>query len=338
LDLWGVNRRRAEVAAAQLRQNQMSFYGTRVSLIGTIASTYFQLQDVTQQKVITEETMESRRQTLNILKLRKANGIISGLEVRQAEVSLAEVEAKLPRLDDTIAELENQLRLALGQMPGDVEVTPIAESHTLPDVIPAGLPSALLQRRPDIRAAEESLHAATAGIGVAKGALFPQLALTTEFGTETGAFADLLKRDARAWAVDFGLLQPLFHAGAKRAALSAAEEQAQQALFSFHKTVLVAMGEVSNALGNYHRACAVASVNRRLVSSSQEYLRLATLQYRNGVLGYIDVLDAQRQLFSAQLALSQAERDRRLAMTDLYKSLGGGWLDTEGNPDTSDNK
>lgn len=325
LDVWGINRRAAEVADAELVATEYQLYGQQVSIVAAIAGTYFDLQNAINRQKITESTITSRERALHILELRKAGGIISGLDVRQAEVSLAQAQRKLPGIIAEKVHLENALQILLGQKPNPVVIVEALGTEKLPTVIPVGLPSELLKRRPDIQVAEAELHAATASIGIAKGAFSPRFTLTAAYGRLSPTLDDLLNSTAEAWILEGGMLQPIFNAGANLANLEIARLEQEKVLLNYNKTLLIALVEVSDALHDYYSADDVLRADERLVAASREYLRLARLQYGNGVLNYLDVLDAQRQLFDAELSLSDAQSKKLKAVVQLYKALGGGW-------------
>ncbi len=325
IDLWGVNRRTLEAADAELSAVRYGLYGQQISIIAAIANTYFDLQNAIDRQEITEATIKSRERALQLLTLRRDGGIISGLDVRQAEVALAQAKVKLPVIVSRKVQLENALQILLGEKPTPVDILEPLDTETLLKEIPVGLPSDLLKRRPDIQVAEAKLHAATASIGIAKGALFPSFTLTAGYGRLSPTLDDLLKSQGKTWIIEGGVLQPLFNAGANLANLEIAKLEKEQVLLSYEKTILTALAEVSDALQEYYSTDEVLLATEQLVFSSQEYLRLALLQYGNGVLSYLDVLDAQRQLFDAELSLSDAKSKKLNAVVQLYKALGGGW-------------
>lgn len=325
LDLWGVNRRTAEAGRAEETQAQFNLYDLQVSLIASISSAYFDLLDIDNQLAITKATAETRREAVRILKLRKANGIISGIEVRQAEVSLAEALRKLPQLQQSQHLSETKINLLLGRAPRELIRSNNLNERNLPDTIPVGLPADLLLRRPDLRAAEHAMIAANARIGAAKGRMLPTITLTGEFGYDSSDLDNILKGGRDYWIATGGITAPIFNAGANMANYDASKEIYQQRLLAYKSSVLTALGEVSDGLSAYRLSQDQEQATQQLLTAANDYLRLATLQYRNGVLGYIDVLDAQRQQFDAELSLSQARRDRLKATSFMYKALGGGW-------------
>ena len=331
IDLWGFNRRRAEAFAADLASAGWTVNDLQVSVIGAIAATYFNLVAVREQLALVESTVVTREQTLRIQKLRNESGVISGLEVAQAKLSLAEVDHAVPGLENRGLIFENQLRRLLGEPPDAVATVRKLKDIPLVAEIPPGLPADLLERRPDVRIAELGLVATNAEVGVAKADLFPRITLTGEFGRESADLADLLESDGKAWIANLSVTQPVFNAGARRAALTAAWARRDQAAMRYTDAVLRALEDVSNAIDAVNRSRELAESTLRLRDAAAEYLKLAFARYNNGVIGYIDVLDAQRQYFDAEFSLIDATRDRHLAVAQLYRALGGGW---QSPPDT----
>jgi len=252
-----------------------------------------------------------------------AHGEMSPRESRKGR--RAQAEQQLPRLRNNQLVFENQLRRLLGEAPDAVETTAQLQDMPLTEDLPAGLPSDLLERRPDVRVAELGLVAANAEVGVATADLLPRISLTGGFGQESAELSDLLDSDGSRWIADLTVTQPVLNAGARRAAVSAAWERREQAELAYIDTVLRSLEDVSNSLSTFTRARELAASTARLRDAAQEYLSLATKRYSNGVIGYIDVLVAQRQYFDAELALIDAVRDRHLTVALLYRSLGGGW-------------
>ncbi|MEL7448332.1 MAG: efflux transporter outer membrane subunit [Pseudomonadota bacterium] len=329
LDIWGFTRRRAEAAEAALQSAQWSIYARQVSLIGAIAASYYNLVAVSEQIDVTNSTIATRVQALKIQELRNASGVISGLAVAQAKVALAEAEQQLPTLLNSRLVFENQLRRLLGEAPAAVTGTTALEDIPLETGLPPGLPAELLERRPDVRIAELGLVAANASVGVAKADLFPRVSLTGSFGNESAELSDLLDSAGRAWIATIGVVQPVFNAGDRRAALTAAWEVREQAQLAYTDTVLGSLEEVSNSIDRLARSNELSASTARLRDASREYLRLASLRYNNGVIDYIGVLDAQRQYFDAELSLIDAVRDQHLSIAQLYRALGGGWTPEE---------
>lgn len=325
IDLWGSNRRALQAAEASEQSAEFQLYAIQVSLIGSIAQTYFDLLDLDHQLHITNATIVTRREAVRILRLRHDSGIISGLEVKQAELALAEAKSSVPQLEQTIWTTENELAILIGSPPAKFERGRLLADRVLPEDIPAGLPAELLLRRPDLRAAEQALVAANARIGIAKGRFFPTLTLTGEVGSESSQLDQLLSSGTDYFDFTAGLRQPLFNAGENKAALTSSEEAYNQALIDYRRAVLEALREVSNGLNAINQSKLQTEAQAERLAAANEYLRLAELQYRNGVSSYLDVLDAQRQQFDAELALSSAHQNRLRSIAFTYRALGGGW-------------
>ena len=260
-----------------------------------------------------------------IAKLRKENGVVSGLDVRQAEVELESAKATIPSLKLEQVKTINRLKLLLAD-----EQLQVAESIDLAEQvlalsIPVAIPSQVLMRRPDVLQVEAKLHAATANIGMAKANLFPKITLTSEFGFESSQLSGLLSGGSSYWNLVGGITQPLFNAGKLRNDLTAAEERAYQSSLEYKKVVMHAFLEVSNQLMAFKSSQTIYFAQQKLLVAANEYERLARLRYRNGVASALDFMDAQRKLFDAQLSLSSAKKERLHSFVNLYRALGGGW-------------
>jgi multidrug efflux system outer membrane protein len=325
LDLWGKNRRATRAAWAQYLASAYGAQAVRLALIAEVTQAYFALEGINSRLAVNYHTLDARKQGATIARKRFSGGLTSRLEVKQAEVELASTAASIPKVEQSKLVAENNLALLMGLPPQHLELASELEDQYVPSEVTAGLPSSLLRRRPDIMQAEQALIAASEGIGVAKARLFPSIALTGSLGYQTEVFGDLLDSDGKYWIVELDVLMPLFNAGARRAELSAAESQFNQARLAYEQAVLEALREASNALNNFHKSGETLRAELALEAASQDYLNLAQKRYRNGVLAYIDVLDAQRLLFDAQIAVSVAREAQLSALVNLYKALGGGW-------------
>jgi outer membrane protein, multidrug efflux system len=325
LDLWGKNRRGNNAAYAQYLATEYGAQAVRLSLIGDVCQTYFQLQGLNGRLEINYSTLGSRKQAVVIAEKRFRGGLTSSLEVKQAEVEFASTRASVPLVEQDKLEAENRLAVLMGLPPQHLTLESSLEDQFIPASVLAGLPSTLLERRPDIMQAEQNLIAASESIGVAKARLFPNISLTGSAGYETAEFSDLLDSDGKFWILNIDIVMPLFNAGARRAELTAAESRFNQARLRYEQRVIDSLREVSNALNQFYKAGESLEAQLALQKASEEYLSLATKRYRNGVLSYLDVLDAQRRLFDAQLDASSSRQAQLFALVDLYKSLGGGW-------------
>ena len=260
-----------------------------------------------------------------IAEKRFKGGLTSKLEVKQAEVELASSRATIPRREQRKLAAENQISVLMGLPPQHLTLKSTLEEQFLPASVTAGLPSSLMERRPDIMQAEQTLVAASERIGVAKARLFPSISITGDLGIESAEFSDLLNSDGKYWILNIDVVMPLFNAGARKAELSAAQSRFNQARLQYEQVVIQALREVSDSLNQFHKSGESLEAILALQKASEEYLVLATKRYRNGVLAYLDVLDAQRLLFDAQIAASVARQDQLFALVNLYKALGGGW-------------
>lgn len=328
IDLWGKNRRSSRAAYARYLSSEYGAQAVRLSLLAEVCQAYFELEGVNSRLATNYETLASRESSLVIAEKRFKGGLSSKLEVKQAEVELAVTRSTIPQAEQSQLVIENQLAILAGEAPRHFTLRSTLEDQYIPAHVTAGLPSALMQRRPDIMEAEQNLIAASEAVGVATAKLFPNITLTGGLGYETDEFEDLLDDDGEFWIVQLDVAMPLFNAGARRAQLSAAESRFNQARLAYEQAVLDALREVSNSLNQFYKSGEALTAQLALEKASSEYLNLATKRYRNGVLAYLDVLDAQRQLFSAQIAVSIARERQLVALVQLYKALGGGW-----NPD-----
>lgn len=323
IDLWGKHHRGVESSEANMKATAFNRQAITVSLIAEIASTYTKLQDTDNRLEISERTVATRQESVRIARLRKKGGVISKLEVQQAEVELASAKTIIPLLINNQMVQENQLNILLGMPPGSISRTKYI--RTMPPEVPIGLPATLLQQRPDIMQAEQNIISANAGIGIAEAAFYPSFVLTGAYGRESYQMSNVLKTSGETWTMAIDAAMPVFNAGRNKANLVITKEIYEQACSNYRHVVLRALKEVSDALSLYSLSKDVLETHSQLVDASTEYVRLANLQYFNGILSYLDLLDAQRQLFDAELSLSEARRDRFLSIVFLYKSLGAGW-------------
>ena len=327
IDFWGRYARASEAAQAELLASEAGRDGVRASLVASLAQGYFSLQALRATAEITENTIEAQRQSLNLVVRLAEAGVSSAAEVRQAENQLATTESRLPEIRVSIGQMENSLSLLLGRHPGPLGVSRTKQAPLWP-VIPVGLPADLLERRPDLRQAEQGLIAANARVGEANALFFPSISLTGTLGGVSTELSDLLKGDA-ATVVSPGidLLQPLYAGGRLEANYQANLARLEQAGLAYRKTGLKALQEVADALIEYDLQAVTIAANYRREVAAREGLRLAGLRYRSGVVSYLEILDAQRQLYSAETERIQSELSRRTAAVALYLALGGGWED-----------
>jgi outer membrane protein, multidrug efflux system len=326
LDLWRRLASLSDAARADLLATEYARDNVRVSLVSDVATAYFDLLALDQQLRITRRTVTTRERFLELTQSKFRQGASSGLDVSRAEASLALVRANLPDLQRQIEQKENQLRILFGQNPApmvreqvDVQAVPA------PPEVPAGLPSALLERRPDLRQAESGLVGSTARLRATKAALFPNITLTGSLGSQTTQFSDLFSGPTKVWSFGLSLLQPLLDANRNGYQVDAARAREQQALLRYQQAVQQAFREVSDALaarrgfGEFQRA--QEQQVQALRDASQRVLK----RYETGFSSYFEVVDADRDLFTAELQLVQAYRNSQVSVVQLYKALGGGW-------------
>ena len=332
IDFWGRYRRATEAARAALLATEEGQRNVAVSLVAGVAQQYLQLNALRQRVEIVQRTAAAQRDTLRLVRELAEHGVQSAAEVRQAESQLLTTENQIPGLERQIATTEDALALLLGKPPRTFAVPAELPANALPPSAPPGLPSQLIDRRPDIRQAEQQLIAANANVGVAKARFFPAISLTGAFGRASNLLRGLVESGAQnVHTASLGVDVPIFTGGALTGNYEAARAQAEQAALAYRRTVLVALQEVSDALVSLDRNRAEVEGNRERARVSAESLRLAELRFRSGVISFLEVLDAQRQLFSAQLDLNASELNQRLSAVQLYRALGGGWKQREAN-------
>ena len=325
LDLWGKLRRATEAAQADLLARESASRTVVLTLVSDLARAYFELQALDVELESAKRTLKTRQEALDLTRLRKLMGQSSTLDIRRAEQDVARAQAVIPDLERQIGQKEHQLSLLMGRNPTSIVRGASLREHPLPPEVPTGLPSALLERRPDIVEAEQRLVAANAKIGVAKAALFPQISLTGNFGAQSLQFSDLFVGASRVWSFGPGLTVPLFNAGRNRANLEMSRAQQEQALVSYEQTIQQAFREVEDALLAHQKIREIRAERERLVDLSREAVELAKLEYLNGKASYLEILVAQRDVLNAETALAQTQRNHLLTVVQLYKSLGGGW-------------
>lgn len=329
IDLWGRIRRATEAARAELLAENDVRRGLVLSLVSTVAQTYFDLQQLDVQLEISRRTTESFADTEALFRRRFVGGVDSKLSVERAKAALHNTAATIPQLEQQIVITENQLCLLLGRAPGPVPRRPLLTREALPPETPPGLPSELLLRRPDIMQAEAQIHAATAQIGVSTANFFPRIGLTTFYGGQSSELSNIVKGPGVAWQIGASILGPLFQGGALTESYRQAVAIAEATRTQYEQRVLTALGEVANALIARQKLEGARAEQALAVEALRESVRLAILRYTGGLASYFEVLEAQQQLFPAEIALSQTDRDRLLAVVQLYAALGGGWQATD---------
>ena len=325
LDLWGRIRRLKESARAEYLATEEARRGVTVSLIGDVAGNYFTLRERDLELQIARSTRDIADRNLQLIRLRHDHGAATGLDVHQAEQFLYLATVRIASVEGDIGPVENALNLLLGNLPGDIARGMPIESFVLPPQLPPGLPSALIDRRPDIRGAEQKLISANAQIGVAKAYYFPQISLTGVLGGQSRALTRLFTGPASYWTLTPDALLPIFTAGQTRVAVRLSEAQKREMLLDYRKTIYTAFREVSDALIRYDRTREQRGQQDHLVQALAETVRLSTLRYQGGTDSYLQVLSAERDLFQGQLTQAQLRLQEMLAFVDLYRALGGGW-------------
>jgi len=325
LDFWGKYRRATEAARANLLSTEWGQKAVLWSLVSNLASAYFQLQELDMEIDISKRTLASRQESLRLVQIRQRGGRTSLVDVRQSEQLVFGAAASIPNLERRIEQQENLIAILLGDNP-----EPILRGKSLLDThfsttVPAGLPSSLLERRPDIQSAEQKMVAANAQIGVAKAAYFPDISLTAVAATQSTALTNLFTGPAGAWTFGGELTQPIFTAGKIRSNVKLAEAQEQEAMLLYQQSIQQAFREVSDSLVAYRKNQEVRAQQELLSAAAQDTVRLATVRYGGGVTSYLEVLDSDTRYFDAQLGLAQAQLNERLALVELYNALGGGW-------------
>lgn len=324
LDLWGKLRRATEAVRAQALGSQFARDTVRLSLAGQVVQQYLLLRTLDAQQLVTKQTLEGRENSLKITESRQQAGLASPLDVQQAEGARAAVQAQQAVLRQQRAVAEHQLAWLLAR-PGFTLSEGDLRSIPLPPVIPVGLPSSLLENRPDVRQAEQELIAANARIGVARAAFFPTLSLTGSFGGESRDLANLFRSNAGIWSLAAGLTQPVFDAGGIAARYDQATARQQQALLAYQKAAYNAFRETHDALSSLDNTAAAESAQQARVQAAEASLKLVESRYRAGYVPYLQVLDAQRTLYDAQMSFISSRQTRLQGMVDLFKALGGGW-------------
>ena len=322
LDLWGRIRRLNEAAKARYLATEEARRGVFLSLLSDVSIAYFELRELDAELEIAKRTTAAFQDTYDLFSRRLEGGAASALETARAEASLGQVAAQIPEIERAIVARENEINLLVGRNPQPVSRD--GPSTPLPPEIPAGLPSQLLERRPDVRQAEQLVVSANAEVGVATAAFFPTLSLTGLFGNVSPELGDIVSK-GKTWNFGAGLLGPLFQAGALKHNREAAKARWEQARVEYEGTVTRSLAETSTALVARTKLVETERQRARAVQAYREAVRLASLRYRSGLSAYFEVLEAQQQLFPAEIGLAQTRRDQLIAVVSLYKAVGGGW-------------
>jgi outer membrane protein, multidrug efflux system len=325
IDFWGRIRRLSEAARAQYLATDEARRGVTITLVSEVATAYYQLLDLDRELQIQRDATNAYAGSYRIFNDRLTNGVASRLETDRAAAALANAAALIPNLEIQIATTENQINTLLGRNPGPVPRRTLAEQPLPAPEIPAGLPSALLRRRPDVAAAEQSVVAANAGIGVSIANFFPQIGLTTFLGRESTELSAFTGGAGNLWNVGGTLTGPIFQGGQLRAQYRTAKAQFDEAKAAYQQTVVNAFADVSDALIARQKLAEQKVFNAQAVSALQSSVSLATDRYINGKSSYFEVLQAQQELYPSETAQVQTQVGEWIAVIQLYKALGGGW-------------
>jgi len=325
LDFWGRYRRATESARASLLAQEWAQKAVISSLVSDLASAYFQLRELDLELEISRQTLGSRKDSLGLTQILADHGATSLLDVRQAEQLVFAAGASIPDLEQRIEQQENFISTLLGQNPQSIPRGRKLLDQPHPLEVPAGLPSSLLERRPDIRQAEQQLIAANAQIGVAKAAYFPQISLTADGGYQSSALTGLFAGPAGFWSIGGSAVQPVFEGGRIRNRVRFAEAQTQEATVFYERTIQQAFRDVSDALVAYRKSQEFRIQQEQLTRAADDAKNLSNMRYKGGATSYLEVLDSDTRYFSAQLTLAQAQLRELEALVQIYRSLGGGW-------------
>lgn len=325
LDFWGQYRRATEAARANLLSSEWARQEVISTLVSNVAAAYFQLRELDLELEISKRTLSSRQESLKLTSLLETRGFNSMLDVRQSEQLVYTASTQVPDLERRIAQQENYLSTLLGKNPGVIpRGLPLTEQPHAQEV-PAGLPSSLLERRPDIRQSQANLIAANARIGVAKAAYFPQITLTGSAGFQSEELSDLFSGPAGIWSVVGALTQPIFEAGRIRSGVKLTEAENEEMLLTYKRTIQNAFRDVSDSLIAYGKNREFRIEQEKLKDAAKDSARLSNLRFKSGETNYLEVLTNETNYFSAELGLAQAQLNELLALVDVYWALGGGW-------------
>jgi multidrug efflux system outer membrane protein len=326
IDFWGKFRRATEATRAELLGTEEGRRTVVLTLVSSVAAAYVDIRSSDKQLEITRSTAETRKATLDIFQMRFDNGIISEVDLSQAESEYEDAMARIPEFERAIGQTENALSVLLGRNPGPIPRGLTLDELVLP-AVPAGVPSELLERRPDIRRAEQTLIAANARIGVAKSLYFPTISLTGAFGTVSTDLSNLFTASSRAWNYGVPVSVPLFTAGRIGGEVKASEAVQQQALYGYQQTIQNAFREVDDALLDRGKSKQRIEALARQLKALRNYVRLARYRYDEGYTSYLEVLDAERSLFNVELTYTTTQNTLFRSLINIYKTMGGGWVD-----------
>jgi multidrug efflux system outer membrane protein len=325
LDVWGRLRQQTKAARAELRASEEDRNAVMTTVVSDVATGYFSLLELDSELGIDKRTLATREDSLRLIRARQQGGLATLLDVRQAEELVYQASETIPDTERAIEQTENQISLLLGEHPGAIpRGRPLTQQPELPS-IPTGLPSSLLERRPDIRAAEESLKAQHALVYAAKAAYFPRITLTGLFGFQSNQLSNLFTGPSNVWSFVPQVTQPIFTAGRLKSDVKFARAEQELALVRYQQTIQTSFREVSDALVQYRKVREIRAQQELLVATLRDRSQLAHVRYQGGVDSLLNALDADRELFDAELSLAQTKRNELLSLVQLYKALGGGW-------------
>ena len=325
IDIWGRLRKQTAAARADLRATEEERRAVMTTLISDVATAYFSLRELDYELDISRRTLASREESLRLIKLRQERGVATMLEVRQAEELVYNATEVIPALEQGIQQTENFLSFLTGRNPSEIARGLTLTENQVPPTVPAGLPSDLIERRPDIRAAENSLEAANLRIDVAKKEFFPRISLTSFLGYESGQLTSLFSGSRNVWTLAGQVTQPIFTGGRLKSNVRLTQAQRDFLLIDYQQTVQGAFREVSDSLIGFRKTREIREQRELLVNTLRDRSRLSYLRYTGGVATLLDALDADRELFEAERSLAVSRRDELLTIVQLYKALGGGW-------------
>ncbi len=334
LDIWGKIRHGKDAATFSLLAKEENRKSIILLTVSTIANDYFSLRDLDNKLRITINTVEAREEARRIAELRFKGGISTEMTLRQAEVELTQTQSIIPTIEESIAHLENEISVLIGENPNVITRGDSLFQQKIPSIIPVGLPSELLLRRPDIIAAENALKQATSEVGIAQANFFPSIALTTSTGYNSSSLASSSFIESPYWILAGGLITPIFTWGKLKGQKKLAMANMMEEMEDYKYTILNSFREVDDALISFKKSKEIRIANELVLTKSKQYLRLAELQYFNGIVSYLGVLDAQRTVFEAEITTSEAFKRELISGVNLYKALGGGWYSRSGELNT----
>jgi multidrug efflux system outer membrane protein len=324
VDLWGRVRRLNEAARAQYLASEEGRRAVQLALVAEVAATYFDLRELDEELDIARRTVAAFQNTFDLFSRRLRGGTASGVETSRAEALLANAAAQIPLIERDIIATENQLNVLLGRVPAPIPRGAALGEQPMPAAVPAGLPAALLLRRPDVRAAEQALIAANATIGIAEAAFYPTLSLTGLLGGQSTELSELFGA-GRIWTIQANVLGPIFNAGRLRNQRRVAVAQFDEARAEYEQSVTRALADASTSIVSLDRLRVAEAERQRALRANEEAVRLVNMRYESGFSAYFEVLDAMQQLFIAENNLARTRRDRLVALVQFYRALGGGW-------------